>query len=98
MPCIKPDSNCLVRMATINCDLCVCASRVMCMSPVAPCQAELAASRKSLASHEALMRKMSDQLLQESEAVLALKADLAREQTLARSLKERLSKVRGWWA
>lgn len=56
-------------------------------------QAELSASRKSLGMQEAMMRKMSEQLLKEGEAVIALKAELAKEQGLVKSLREKLSKV-----
>ncbi len=56
-------------------------------------QAELAASRKSLAMQESMMRKMSEQLLKEGEAVAALKAELAEEQTAAKALRDKLAKV-----
>jgi hypothetical protein len=56
-------------------------------------QAELAASRRSLGMQEAMMRKMSEQLLKEGEAVIALKAELAKEQAAAKSLRDKLSKV-----
>lgn len=39
------------------------------------------------------MRKMSEQLLKEGEAVIALKAELAKEQAAAKSLRDKLSKV-----
>jgi hypothetical protein len=56
-------------------------------------QAELGASRKSLAMQESMMRKMSEQLLKEGEAVIALKAELAREQAAAKTLRDKLAKV-----
>lgn len=56
-------------------------------------QAELAASRKSLGMQEAMMRKMSEQLLKEGEAMTALRAELSKEQGLARSLRDKFSKV-----
>jgi hypothetical protein len=57
-------------------------------------QAELAASRKSLAMQESMMRKMSEQLLKEGEAVIALKAELAKEQAAAKTLRDKLAQVR----
>ena len=56
-------------------------------------QAELAAARKSLALQEAMVRKLTDQLLKEGQAAAALKAELTREQALAKNLKDKLSKV-----
>lgn len=56
-------------------------------------QAELSASRKSLAMQESMMRKMSEQLLKEGEALIALKAELAKEQGAAKALREKLAKV-----
>jgi hypothetical protein len=58
-------------------------------------QAELAAARKSLTLQESIMRKMSEQLLKEGEAVISLKAELAKEQGLVKTLRDRLSKVGG---
>jgi hypothetical protein len=43
---------------------------------------------------EAMMRKMSEQLLKEGEAMTVLRAELSKEQGLARSLRDKLSKVR----
>lgn len=40
------------------------------------------------------MRKMSEQMLKEGEAVIALKAELAKEQGVAKSLRDKLAKVR----
>lgn len=40
------------------------------------------------------MRKLSEQLLKEGEAMTALRAELSKEQGLARSLRDRLTKVR----
>jgi hypothetical protein len=43
---------------------------------------------------EAMIRKMSQQMLKEGEAVIALKAELAKEQGLVKTLRDKLAKVR----
>lgn len=56
-------------------------------------QAELTASRSSFAAQEVTLRKLSEQLLKEGEAVVQLKAQLVKEQTLVKTLKAKTSKV-----
>lgn len=57
-------------------------------------QAELAAARQAAAAQEVTLRKLSEQLLREGEAAIKLRAQLAKEQTLVKSLKAKTSKVR----
>eukprot|EP00879_Flechtneria_rotunda_P033658 GHRR01037309.1.p1 GENE.GHRR01037309.1~~GHRR01037309.1.p1 ORF type:complete len:207 (-),score=70.22 GHRR01037309.1:69-689(-) len=57
------------------------------------CQAELAAAKASLASQEGTIRKLSEQLLKEHEAVMRLKAELTKEQVLVKTLKAKSRKV-----
>lgn len=49
------------------------------------------ACRKSLTLQESMMRKMSEGLAREGEAAAALRAELAKEQGLVKSLRDKLA-------
>lgn len=60
--------------------------------------ADLSAARSSAAAQEVTMRKLSEQLLKEGEAVVLLRAQLAKEQALVKTLKAKTSKVGRDWS
>eukprot|EP00878_Enallax_costatus_P003415 GHUV01003625.1.p1 GENE.GHUV01003625.1~~GHUV01003625.1.p1 ORF type:complete len:1706 (+),score=714.87 GHUV01003625.1:54-5120(+) len=60
---------------------------------LASTQAELSAARSSLAAQEVTLRKLSEQLLKEGEAVVQLRAQLTKEQALVKTLKAKTGKA-----